>query len=66
MTFKYREGEAVRIKEDRPVLGLHAGDIGVVWALYEMDQPTYEVSLRTPGGVDFDLTASEGELVSAI
>lgn len=66
MTFKYREGEAVRIKEDRPALGLRAGDIGVVWALYEMDSPAYEVSFRNAGGDDFDLTASEDELVSAL
>ena len=64
MTFRFKEGERVRLKEDRPALGLRAGEPGVIGALYALESPAYEVTF---GGTDeqaFDLTLTEDDLLA--
>lgn len=61
--FSFADGQIVAIKDDRPSLGLKAGDTGRVWALYSLEPPAYEVTFRGADGRDFDVTMSESELM---
>lgn len=62
--FRFRQGDAVAIREDRLELGLKAGDTGTIWALYTLETLTYEVTFRTKEDDEFDLTLEECELTS--
>jgi len=60
--FKFTEGAIVAIKNDNPQLGLVAGDTGVVWALYDIEPPAYEVTFSPRNGEEFDALMYEQEL----
>ena len=60
--FKFHEGQSVTLREDRPYLGLKAGDTGVVWALYATEPPAYEVTFGRSDDVAFDMTVTEDEV----
>lgn len=60
--FKFNEGAPATLKNDNPVLGLVAGDIGTIWALYDTQPPAYEVTFRTQNGEEFDALMYEDEL----
>jgi hypothetical protein len=62
MVFKFADGDTVVLKEDRPHLGLKAGAIGIVDALYATRPPAYEVTFRLPGGQEFGMVTFEDEL----
>lgn len=64
--FRFAEGAVVALKNDKPDLDMKAGDIGVVWALYEMQPPMYEVTFRDRSGQDFDMTMEEDEIVEVV
>jgi hypothetical protein len=66
MTFRFKEGDAVQLKVDRPALGLRAGDAGTVWALYALEPPAYEVTFPTENGDAFDVTLTEDELLAVV
>src|SRR5207249_3259710 len=56
VVFKYREGQRVALREDHPRLSLSAGDAGVIWCMYNIDPPTYEVNFRDKNGKLFGMT----------
>ena len=60
--FRFHEGQTIMVRNDRPGLGLKAGDIGQVWAMYALEPPAYEVTFRGPDGEPFDVTMTEDEL----
>ena len=60
--FKFAEGAVVAVKSDNYQLGLFAGDMGVVWALYEIEPPAYEVAFSPREGEEFDALMYEQEL----
>ncbi len=60
--FKFAQGAIVAIKNDNPQLGLVAGDTGVVWALYDIEPPAYEVTFSPQIGEEFDALMYEEEL----
>lgn len=60
--FKFTEGAQVAIKSDNPELGLAAGEVGTVWALYDTQPPAYEVTFSPPNGSAFDALMYEEEL----
>ncbi len=60
--FKFAEGATVAVKSDNPQLGLVAGDMGVVWALYDITPPAYEVTFSPQNGEEFDALMYEQEL----
>ena len=60
--FKFSEGAPVAIKSDNPTLGLTAGDVGRVWALYHSEPAAYEVTFRAQNGEEFDALMYENEL----
>jgi hypothetical protein len=60
--FKFHEGQSVALREDRPSLGLKAGDTGVVWALYATEPPAYEVAFGRSVDVAVDMTDTEDEV----
>ncbi len=60
--FKFTEGSTVAIKNDNPQLGLIAGDTGVVWAMYDIQPPAYEVTFSPADGDEFDALMYEEEL----
>ena len=62
--FKFHEGQCVSLGADYPALGMKAGEIGVVWAIYATDPASYEVTFRRSGDDEFDMTATEGDLVA--
>ncbi len=64
--FRFAEGAVVALKNDKPGLELKAGDTGVVWALYEMQPPMYEVTFRDHSGQDFDMTMQENEITEVV
>ena len=59
---KFAEGATVAVKSDNHQLGLVAGDTGVVWALYEVEPPAYEVAFSPQNGEEFDALMYESEL----
>ena len=61
--FKLVEGAVVAIKNDNPQLGLVAGDTGIIWALYDIEPPAYEITFRLQNGEEFDALMYETELV---
>ena len=61
--FKFAEGACVAVKSDNNALGLTVGETGKVWALYETQPPSYEVTFRTRDGEEFDALMEEDELV---
>ena len=63
--FKFLEGQYVSLRADYPDLGMKAGEIGVVWAAYATDPPSYEVTFRRSGDDQFDMTIAERDLVAA-
>jgi hypothetical protein len=63
--FEFDEGQSVSLRQDRPNLGLKAGDIGVIWARYANEPPSYEVTFKDAAGQEFDMTLAEDELVNA-
>jgi hypothetical protein len=64
-TFKFHEGQKVAIRGDCPRLGLRTGDIGVIWALYDIEPPSYEVTFTRTNEEAFDMTLSEDEITAA-
>lgn len=64
--FRFREGASVALKDDNPVLGLRAGDQGVVWALYDVRPRAYEVTFQTQEGEAFDVLIAEDELAASV
>ena len=60
--FKFQEGQSVVLREDRPSLGLKAGDTGRVWALYASEPPSYEVTFGHSNDTAFDVTLAEDEV----
>jgi hypothetical protein len=60
--FKFTEGAIVAVKKDNPQLGLVAGDTGVVWAMYDIEPPAYEVTFSPQNGEEFDALMYEQEL----
>ncbi len=50
------------IKNDNPQLGLVAGDTGVVWAMYDIQPPAYEVTFSPQNEDEFDALMHEEEL----
>ena len=60
--FKFAEGATVAVKSDNHQLGLVAGDTDVVWALYEIEPPAYEVTFSPQNGEEFDALMYEQEL----
>ena len=60
--FKFSEGAQVAIKNDRPTLGLTAGDIGKGWAFCYSEPPAYEVTFCAQNGEEFDALMYEDEL----
>lgn len=60
--FKFSEGARVALKSDNPQLGLVAGDIGMIWALYDTQPPAYEVTFCSQEGGEFDALMYEEEL----
>ncbi|MGI4789524.1 MAG: hypothetical protein ACRYFS_11815 [Janthinobacterium lividum] len=63
--FKFAEGAQVAIKSDNATLGLMAGDIGKVWALYSTEPPAYEVTFCAQDS-EFDALMYEDELVEPV
>ena len=61
--FKFLEGTQVAIKSDNATLGLTAGDVGKIWALYQTDPPAYEVTFCAQNGEEFDALMYEDELM---
>ena len=64
--FKFTEGACVALKNDSPQLGLTTGERGVVWALYDTQPPSYEVTFRAQDGSEFDALMHEEELVEPL
>lgn len=62
MLFTFAEGATVAVKNDNPQLGLVAGDTGVLWALYDITPPAYEVTFSPQNGEEFDALMYEQEL----
>jgi len=62
--FKFHEGAAVALRQDNPTLGLKAGDEGIVWALYDVRPPAYEVTFQVNNGEAFDALVGEDELTT--
>ena len=62
VVFKYREGQRVAVRDDWPRLGLSAGDTGVIWCMYNIDPPTYEVNFQDKSGKLFGMTLEEDEI----
>ncbi len=60
--FKFAEDEAVALIDNYPNLGLTAGAVGIVWAMYTTTPPCYEVTWKDQDGRDFDMTMDEEEL----
>ena len=60
--FKFKEGARVKLKKGKPELGLSAGAVGKVWALYETEPLSYEVTFKTELGKELDVLVSEPEL----
>ena len=60
--FKFSEGAQVAIKSDNQTLGLTAGDVGKIWALYQTEPSAYEVTFRAQSGEEFDALMYEDEL----
>ncbi len=60
--FKFTEGATVAIKNDNPQLGLVAGDTGIVWVMYDIQPPAYEVTFSPQNGDEFDALMYEEEL----
>ena len=65
MKFRFYEGDTIALKADHPTLGLKAGVSGVVWALYALEAPAYEVTFRGRDGEAFDITMEEDALLPA-
>lgn len=63
--FRFREGQNVQLARDYPALGLKSGDKGTIWALYDVQPPSYEVTFRGPNGEPLDMTVEEPELLAA-
>jgi hypothetical protein len=61
--FRFQEGQSVALRSSRPDLGLKAGAVGIVWAIYDIDSPEYEVTFRGLGGEAFDITLAEEDIV---
>jgi len=61
--FKFTQGAIVAIKNDNPQLGLVAGNTGVIWAMYEIEPPAYEVTFSPQEGEEFDALMYEHELM---
>ena len=61
--FKFPEGAQVAIKSDTLTLGLTAGDMGKMWALYHSEPPAYEVTFCAQSGEEFDALMYEEELM---
>ncbi|HZO88268.1 MAG TPA: hypothetical protein VFB38_08005 [Chthonomonadaceae bacterium] len=64
MIFKYREGERVALRYDHSVSGLKAGAEGIIWALYDIEPPAYEVTFTDSAGNQFDALMYEEELAT--
>ena len=60
--FHFREDQEVVLRNDYPELGLHAGDRGVIFCYYELDEPAYEVTIRNEAGEEFGMVLSEHEI----
>lgn len=54
-------GEIVRLKRDAPDYGLVAGDCGLLWGVYGLEEPVYEASFIDARGewVDMDFYAHD-------
>ena len=61
MTFRFAEGEAVTLKEDRTDF-LPAGSQGIVFCQYTTLPPAYEVNFQDADGEEFGAVVSEDEL----
>lgn len=62
MIFTFAEGATVAVKSDNQQLGLVAGETGVIWALYDIAPPAYEVTFSPQNGDEFDALMYEQEL----
>ncbi|MGI4788624.1 MAG: DUF4926 domain-containing protein [Janthinobacterium lividum] len=60
--FQFSEGDLIALREDYPVLGLRAGDKGIVWMLYDTEPPAYDVTFSAPNGRSFDMVVNEEEI----
>ena len=60
--FQFSEGDTVALTEAHPTLGLSAGDIGVIWVLYNTTPPAYDVTFCGADGKKFDMVLEEEEL----
>ena len=59
---KFAEGATVAVKSDNHQLGLVAGDTGIIWAMYDIQPPAYEVTFSPRNGEEFDALMYEQEL----
>ena len=62
MLHKFEEGSHIVLTTDHSPLGLHSGDEGSVWCLYDTEPPSYEVTFSTRDGREFDALMTEVEL----
>ena len=63
--FKFDDGARVTLKNSNPHLALNAGSIGKVWARYDTDPVSYEVTFTGADGIEFDALVLESELAAA-
>ncbi len=62
--YKFHDGQTVALMKDYPELGLKAGDTGIVWTMYSLDPPAYEVTMQCSNGEKLDVTVTEDELAA--
>ena len=60
--FKFTEGDVVAHREGRPDLNLRTGGLGVVWCMYAITPPAYEVTFWDSHNQPFDLLVYEDEV----
>ena len=63
--FKFDESSKVVLKKANANLGLRAGAAGRIWARYETDPISYEVTFKGDDGSEFDALILEAELSTA-
>ena len=60
----FYDGQMFEVTKSYSQLGIEAGDMGVIWATYSIQPPTFEVTTSTASREEYDITLSEDELLS--
>jgi len=61
MPSTFQKGDIVSLIADNPILGLKAGDLGVIWLVYDLMPDIYEVTFGE-GKDAFDMATYEEEI----